>query len=110
MVVDGISANKRTISQMAEACKFSGGELERNLALDARGRSALADKIVVLHRNGALPSPFGVSDIRKHFRDDYTENHIRSVMANYCTGTGYWAVEERTARFKRHSRGKYLCL
>jgi len=78
--------------------------------LDGRDQPALADKIVVLYKSGALPSPFGVDDIRRHFRDDYTENHIRSVMANYCTGTGYWAIEGRTARFKRHSRGKYLCL
>ena len=95
---------------MAEAGTFSGSELEGNLASNARDRSALADKIVVLYKRGALPSPFGVNDIRKHFREHYTENHIRSVMANYCTGTGYWAVDERTARFKRHSRGKYLCL
>lgn len=95
---------------MAEARTFSGAELEGGFASVARDRSALADKIVVLYKSGALPSPFGVNDIRQHFRDDYTENHIRSVMANYCTGTGYWAIEGRTARFKRHSRGKYLCL
>lgn len=95
---------------MATARTFSQPELESCLASDFRDKAALADKIVDLYQNGALPSPFGVSDIRKHFRDDYTENHIRSVMANYCAGTGYWAVEGRTARFKRHSRGKYLCL
>jgi hypothetical protein len=95
---------------MAEARTFYRCELEGSLASKARDRSALADKIVLLHKSGALPSPFGVGDIRKHFHDGYTENHIRSVMANYCTGTGYWAVEGRTARFKRHSRGKYLCL
>jgi len=95
---------------MGEARTVSGAELERSLPPVAQSRAALADKIVVLYKSGTLPSPFGVSDIRKHFRDAYTENHIRSVMANYCTGTGYWAIEGRTARFKRHSRGKYLCL
>lgn len=95
---------------MLEAHTFSQCELEESRAAKARDRSALADKIVLLYKSGALPSPFGVSDIRKHFHDGYTENHIRSVMANYCTGTGYWAIEGRTARFTRHSRGKYLCL
>lgn len=94
---------------MAEA-NLSVIELEASSALDVQGRFALADKIVALCQSGALPSPFAVNDIRKHFHDDYTENHIRSVMANYCSGTGYWATEGRTARFKRHSRGKYLCL
>ena len=94
---------------MAEARTFSEAELE-GLASSTQDRAALADKIVVLYKSGALPSPFGVNDIRQHFRNDYTETHIRSVMANYCTGTGYWAAEGRTARFKRHSRGKYLCL
>ncbi len=95
---------------MAEDRTFSGVELEGRFASDLRDGAPLADKIVVLYKSGALPSPFGVNDIRQHFRANYTENHIRSVMANYCTGTGYWAVDDRTARFKRHSRGKYLCL
>ncbi len=94
---------------MAEA-NLSEIDLDASSALDVPGRFALADKIVALCRSGALPSPFAVNDIRRHFHDDYTENHIRSVMANYCSGTGYWATESRTARFKRHSRGKYLCL
>jgi hypothetical protein len=94
---------------MAQA-HLSAIQPEASSRLDVQIRSALADKIVALCRSGALPSPFAVNDIRKHFHDDYTENHIRSVMANYCSGTGYWATESRTARFKRHSRGKYLCL
>lgn len=95
---------------MSDARTFLGCEIGRNLVPHAPERSALADKIVGLSKSGALPSPFGVSDIRKHFYLAYSDNHIRSVMANYCTGTGYWAVEGRTARFKRHSRGKYICL
>jgi hypothetical protein len=94
---------------MAEAYTSSATKPEPVCVPDGRSH-ALADKIVFLYKSGALPSPFSVDDIRKHFRDDYTENHIRSVMANYCSGTGYWTSEGRTARFKRHSRGKYLCL
>ena len=70
----------------------------------------LADKIVDLCRSGILPQPFCVDDARAHFHQDYTESHIRGVLANYCMGTGYWATDGRTARFKRHSRGKYFCV
>ena len=81
-----------------------------DLASSHANYQPLADKIVDLYRRGVLPQPFGVDDIRAHFRQDYTDSHIRGVLANYCTGTGYWATDARTARFQRHSRGKYFCI
>lgn len=72
--------------------------------------SALADKIVALHKKGRLPSPFRVADVRKHFSADYEDTHIRTVLANYCEDTGYEVKQGRLARFKRHSVGKYLSL
>ncbi len=72
--------------------------------------SALADKIVDLCKRGRLPSPFSVEDIRKHFGNNYEDSHIRTVLANYCEGTGYWVKQGRPARFKRVSEGRYTCM
>jgi hypothetical protein len=72
--------------------------------------SALADQIVTLHKNEALPTPFCVKDIRVHFQNQFRENHIRTVLANYCEGTGYEVLQGRKARFKRISKGMYISI
>jgi hypothetical protein len=71
--------------------------------------SALADKIVEMAKAGSLASPFSAADVRKHFGAEYAETHIRTVLSNYCHETGYWVKKGFPSRFKRHSRGKYLC-
>jgi hypothetical protein len=72
--------------------------------------SALADQIVALHKKGALPTAFCVKDIRAHFQNQFSENHVRTVLANYCQGTGYEVLQGRKARFKRISQGLYTSL
>jgi hypothetical protein len=71
--------------------------------------AALADKIVDLAKAGSLAPPFSAADVRRHFGSEYAETHIRTVLSNYSDGTGYWVKRGFSARFKRHSRGKYLC-
>jgi transcriptional regulator with XRE-family HTH domain len=71
--------------------------------------AALADRIVRLHKNGQLPTPFGVADIRKHFQGSYAHTHIRTVLANYCE-TGDQVNKGREARFRRRARGKYVSI
>ena len=49
--------------------------------------AALADKIVEICGRGTLPTPFGVSDVRKHF-GGYAPTYIRVVLSNYCETSG----------------------
>lgn len=66
----------------------------------------LADQIVKLSRNGAIQTPFRVGDYREHF-PEVSENHIRTVLANYEL-KGYM-VRSRgmRPRFRRVNRGLY---
>jgi len=70
--------------------------------------TALADRIVALHKSHKLPMPFTVNDIRAHFRDGYSDNHIKTVLANYCEDTGDQVKKGRQARFRRIARGQYV--
>jgi hypothetical protein len=70
-------------------------------------QSALSDKIIELHKRGRLSVPFGVAEIPKHFGDQYSDNHIKTVLANYCEGTGDMVKRGHRARFQRVSKGKY---
>jgi hypothetical protein len=72
--------------------------------------SGLADKIVDLCKRGVLPKLFCVADIRKHFGNDYAENYIRTVLANYSERTGDYVKRGQKARFKRVAGGNYACL
>lgn len=67
---------------------------------------ALADQIVSLCRKGRIRHRFGVRDVRGHFENDFAENHIKTVLANYAIG-GYFVRRGRKARFKRVGRGEY---
>jgi DNA-binding transcriptional MocR family regulator len=71
---------------------------------------ALADQIVAFHKNGKLPTPFCVKDIRKIFQDQFSENHIRTVLSNYCSETGDEVHRGQKARFRRESRGRYVSI
>lgn len=66
----------------------------------------LADEIVKLSRNGRINTPFRVGDYRKLFLE-VSENHIRTVLANYEL-KGYM-VRSRgmRPRFRRISKGLY---
>lgn len=66
----------------------------------------LADQIVTLSRNGRINTPFRVGDYRKLF-PELSENHIRTVLANYEL-KGYM-VRQRgmRPRFRRVGRGLY---
>jgi hypothetical protein len=98
------------------AKNISGAEfsayLDENLERPTmkKKESALSDKIVDLCKRGRLRSPFGVANIRNHFGENYADSHIRTVLANYCEGTGYEVKQGRVARFKRVSKGEYVCI
>jgi len=65
----------------------------------------LADQIVTLSRNG-ISTPFRVGDYRELF-PEVSENHLRTVLANYEL-KGYM-VRSRgmRPRFRRVGRGLY---
>ena len=66
----------------------------------------VADEIVRLSRNGAIPTPFRVRDYREHF-PGVSENHLRTVLANYEL-EGYMVTRRgMRPRFRKISRGLY---
>lgn len=78
--------------------------------VSGQAETSLADKIVALHKTGKLPTPFSVQDVRKYFQKEYSDTHIRTVLANYCEETGYEVKQGREARFRRVSPGKYVSI
>jgi len=71
--------------------------------------STLPDGIAALSRCGMLPHCFGVADIRFHFRGRFSENYIRTVLANFAEGGNYVKRGAR-ARFRRVGYGQYQIL
>ncbi len=67
---------------------------------------ALADQIVDLARNGKIPTPFGVNDVRSHL-SGFRESHLRTVLSNYERDGDMVVRAGQRARFERVSEGLY---
>jgi len=67
---------------------------------------ALADQIVDLSRSGKIPTPFGVEQFRKYF-PNFSESHLRTVLANYEENGDMVTRAKQRPRFKRVSEGLY---
>jgi len=66
----------------------------------------VADRIVDLSQHGTIPTPFRVSDYRDRF-PELSENHLRTVLANYEL-KGYMVMRRgMRPRFRRVGRGLY---
>jgi len=82
---------------------------------------ALYDSIVLEIEHGLLDKELRASDLlgeqRKVVRrgaesyrvgfDFYSENHIRTEMANNAEGSGYWIKAGQTAKYRRVAQGLY---
>jgi hypothetical protein len=73
----------------------------------ATNNGDLPIKFARFKKNGNLPTTFRVNDIRPYFQNQFCETHIKTVLANYCEGTGYEVKQGRSARFIRVSIGAY---
>jgi hypothetical protein len=71
---------------------------------------SLPGRIWTLHREGKLPTPFGAEHIRENLKEEYAENYINVVLANYCEGTGDYVKKGQRAWFRRVSKGRYELL
>jgi hypothetical protein len=69
-------------------------------------QKSLADQILELARNGKIPVPFGVEDIRQHFAD-FRESHLRTVLSNYERNGDMVIRAKQPPRFVRVSEGRY---
>jgi hypothetical protein len=67
---------------------------------------ALADQIVDLSVSGKIPTPFGVGHVRGQF-PDFSESHLRTVLANYEENGDMVVRAKQPARFERVSEGLY---
>jgi hypothetical protein len=67
---------------------------------------ALADQIVELTRQGIIPVPFGVEDVRKHFFE-FSEGYLMTVLPTF-EKNGYMVLRaKQRARFERVGEGLY---
>ena len=67
---------------------------------------ALADQIVELTRQGIIPVPFGVEDVRKHF-SEFSEGYLMTVLPTF-EKNGYMVLRaKQRARFERVGEGLY---
>jgi hypothetical protein len=77
----------------------------------ADNQTALADRIVALMAEAKMPEPVRTLDIqnrRNLLGRTYAENHIRTVLPNFCTPNGYHVKRGLKARFRRQERGRYM--
>jgi len=70
---------------------------------------SLADRIVCSVPREKIPHQFRVADVRSLFSHNFSENHIRTVLANYAEG-GNMVSRGQRARFRRVSEGLYEVL
>ena len=70
---------------------------------------SLAERIESCVQRGELRNRFRVADIRPLFADEFAENHIRTVLANYAEG-GNMVKRGQRARFHKVSKGLYEVL
>jgi len=72
---------------------------------------SLADRIVCSVQRGKIPHQFRVADVRRLFSShQFSENHIRTVLANYAQGGDMVIRAGQRARFRRLSKGLYKIL
>jgi hypothetical protein len=69
-------------------------------------RKALADQIVDLSCSGTIRIPFGVEHLRERF-PDFSESHLKTVLANYEENGDMVVRAKQRPRFKRVSEGLY---
>jgi len=70
---------------------------------------ALADRIVGLHRDGKLPTPFTAKNVRELLAGQVEASRLSEIVPNYCAD-GDQVKRGRQARFQRLERRKYVCL
>jgi hypothetical protein len=68
---------------------------------------SLPDQVHALRRRGLIPTHFRVSDIRNHLGQQYSDNYLRTALANYAEETGNYVQRWSEPRFKRVGRGLY---
>jgi predicted nucleic acid-binding protein len=93
----------------AELAAVSVAGNTRAVSRRAALADALADRIVAVHRDGKLPTPFTTKDVRDFFSGQFENSHLLTVLPNYCEG-GDQVKRGRQARFQRVSRGNYVSL
>jgi len=70
----------------------------------------LPERIYALFREGKIPKPFGTEHILAHLGDEFADTYLRTVLANYCEGTGDYVKKGQKAWFRRVSEGRYEIL
>ncbi len=73
--------------------------------------STLVDKIIELRRTNQIPKLFRVAHIAPFLAREYSDNYVRTALANFCEGTGNFVkAAGAIARFRRVEKGLYeLC-
>jgi hypothetical protein len=59
-----------------------------------------------LYNRGLLPTKFRVAHVCRHLSGAYSQNYIRTALANYAEG-GNYVIHGAEAKFRRVSRGAY---
>lgn len=68
---------------------------------------SLPEAILRLVREGKLPKAFRTKDICEHLNGEFTLKYLKTVLPNYCEGTGNYIKRGHPAWFRRISAGLY---
>jgi ATP-dependent RNA circularization protein (DNA/RNA ligase family) len=68
---------------------------------------SLPETIYALRREGKLPSPFSTEDVRKLLKGKFADTYLKTVLSNYCEGTGEYVMRGQKAWFRRVGKGLY---